>query len=120
MNDELASYQQTLLRKGIVSMIFCCLIMSLTLFLLVSDELVETIGKVRWENLLWAGFLALSVCMGRFVKWMFLCHILSIRISLSETLSIFLSGLALGLTPGKIGEVLKCYLLKRKYSIDFS
>ena len=71
MNDELASYQQTLLRKGIVSMIFCCLIMSLPLFLLDSDELVETIGKVRWENLLWAGFLALSVYMGRFVKWMF-------------------------------------------------
>ena len=120
MNDELPFRPQELLRKGIAGMIFACLIMSLIILLSDSETLGETIEKVHWQNLLWAGFLALGVYIGRFLKWMFFCQIISVRISWLENLSIFLSGLALGITPGKIGEVLKCYILKRKYDIDFS
>jgi len=48
----------------------------------------------------------------RFVKWEFLLGRLGIRVPRRRSLGVFLSGFALTVTPGKVGEVLKSYLLR--------
>lgn len=49
----------------------------------------------------------------RFVKWAFYLRRLNVpRLPLSTSLAIFLSGFALLLTPGKVGEVVKSYFLR--------
>jgi uncharacterized protein (TIRG00374 family) len=49
----------------------------------------------------------------RFVKWDYYLHCLDLRVPLRVSLRIFVAGLSMAITPGKVGELLKSYLLKR-------
>ncbi len=57
--------------------------------------------------------LALANYFIRFGKWDFYLRSIGIRIKPVDSLLIFLSGLIMCVTPGKIGEVSKAYLLKK-------
>ena len=46
--------------------------------------------------------------------------LLDIKISASDSKSIFFSGLAMSATPGKLGELLKSYLLKKITDVPVS
>lgn len=48
----------------------------------------------------------------RFAKWQYFLRVLKVPIGWSQSLRIFLSGLAMTITPGKAGEVLKPYLVR--------
>ena len=48
----------------------------------------------------------------RFLKWDYYLSILKIPVKKVDSLSIFTSGLIMSVTPGKMGEVLKSYLVK--------
>ncbi|MBN2381479.1 flippase-like domain-containing protein [bacterium] len=58
--------------------------------------------------------LLLSLCnyLFRFFKWEYYLHILNIEIRRAQSISIFLAGLIMSISPGKFGEVLKSFLLK--------
>jgi uncharacterized protein (TIRG00374 family) len=59
--------------------------------------------------------LVLSLCnyLIRFLKWEYYLGILKIQLKKVDSLSIFMSGLIMSVTPGKFGEVLKSYLIKQ-------
>lgn len=48
----------------------------------------------------------------RYVKWNYYLKILRIDIHRNDSLMIFMSGLLMSVTPGKLGELLKAYLVK--------
>lgn len=48
----------------------------------------------------------------RFVKWQYLLRIINIKLPAKQSFTVFLSGLAMSVTPGKVGELLKSFLLK--------
>ncbi len=48
----------------------------------------------------------------RFVKWHYYLRLLDIRVPPGPSLAIFLSGFMMVLTPGKVGELLKSFLLR--------
>jgi glycosyltransferase 2 family protein len=48
----------------------------------------------------------------RFFKWHYYVNILNIKLSYKTSFLIFLSAFTMSVTPGKMGEVLKSYLLK--------
>lgn len=48
----------------------------------------------------------------RFVKWQYFLRQIGVYVSLKESFVVFLSGLAMTVTPGKAGELLKSLLLK--------
>lgn len=50
---------------------------------------------------------------GRFLKWQFYLGRLASRVPTDASLLIFISGFSMVLTPGKVGELLKSYLLKQ-------
>ncbi|MBZ0184165.1 MAG: flippase-like domain-containing protein [Melioribacteraceae bacterium] len=56
----------------------------------------------------------------RFIKWHYYLKILKINVPLVKSFLIFLSGLAMSVTPGKMGELLKSYFLKEMYNESFS
>lgn len=56
----------------------------------------------------------------RFVKWQFFLNQLEIKVPLKESFAIFLSGLAMSVTPGKVGEILKSLLLKEVRGVPVS
>ena len=47
----------------------------------------------------------------RFVRWEYYLRRLDIRVPLKTSAAVFLAGLAMTITPGKVGEFLKSYLL---------
>lgn len=56
----------------------------------------------------------------RFVKWHFFLKQLDIDVPLNDSFAIFLSGLAMSVTPGKVGELLKSLLLKEIRGVAIS
>jgi len=57
--------------------------------------------------------LAFANYVTRFLKWDYYLRLLNIKIKKSDSFTIFMSGLIMSVTPGKMGEVLKSYLLKQ-------
>lgn len=56
----------------------------------------------------------------RFIKWNYFLKISNIRPDPLVNRYIFMSGLSMTITPGKIGELLKCYLLKEHINAPVS
>lgn len=50
--------------------------------------------------------------MLRFIKWQYYLKLIKVQLPLKDSFRIFLSGLAMSITPGKAGELLKSLLLK--------
>jgi uncharacterized protein (TIRG00374 family) len=69
-----------------------------------------------------AGALALAAInyVLRFWKWEVYLRRLGVRIPLVDSFWIFLSGFALTVTPGKVGEVLKSYLLREAHGVPMA
>ena len=59
----------------------------------------------------------------RFLRWQFLLGQIGIsshELPVKKSLLIFLSGLAMTITPGKVGEILKSYLIKKEIGNRFA
>lgn len=67
--------------------------------------------------LLWAFGLALVNYLLRFIRWAIYLKLLHINVSFPVSLLVFLGGLAMTITPGKVGELVKCYLLRDRAGV---
>lgn len=56
----------------------------------------------------------------RFLKWHAYLHLLGIKIGPAHSLLVFLAGLIMAISPGKVGEVIKSVLLKRSRDISIA
>lgn len=56
----------------------------------------------------------------RFYKWDYYLRNIGVKLKVRDSLAIFLSGLTMSVTPAKLGEVFKSYLLKRLNGIEIS
>lgn len=77
------------------------------------QETVQTLAGFGWAILPAVFGLALSNYAVRFVKWHYYCRLLDIRVGAWDSLLIFMSGLSMSISPGKLGEVLKSFLLSK-------
>ena len=75
-------------------------------------HLVTALVNFRWEFFPLILGLTLFNYFWRFLKWQYYLDRLEIRMHWLKSLLIFLSGLSMAITPGKVGELLKSYLLK--------
>lgn len=83
--------------------------------------LLETLGRFRWELLPVILVLILGNYALRFVKWELYLRWLDInQLQTRTSLGIYLAGMSMAITPGKVGEVLKAYLLRRANSTPVS
>jgi uncharacterized protein (TIRG00374 family) len=76
-------------------------------------KMIAAMAHFRWTLLPVILGLTLYNYAWRFVKWQYYLKRLDIHIAWLTSLLIFLSGLSMAITPGKVGELLKSYLLKR-------
>ena len=77
------------------------------------SNLTSNLRTYRWSTLGLATLLATGNYLLRFIRWEYYLRSIEIenRPSLSDSFLIFLSGFALSITPGKIGELFKSALL---------
>lgn len=84
-----------------------------------SRQISEVITDFNWTYAPIIILLVLAGYAGRFLKWQLYVRTLAFDISYSDSARIFFSGLSMAITPGKLGEVLKSYLLWKTKRIDF-
>ena len=84
------------------------------------NELMEAFSLYNW--LLFPLILILSLCnyVFRFFRWEYYTKILDIKVERKLSFLIFLSSFIMSVTPGKIGEVFKSYLLKEQIGTPIS
>lgn len=78
------------------------------------------LARFRWQYLPVILALTLSNYAWRFVKWQYYLRRLQIRLPWYKSLLVSLSGLSMAITPGKVGEILKAYQLKRATGVEIS
>jgi glycosyltransferase 2 family protein len=74
----------------------------------------QTLREFQWWLLPLILFLTTVNYAGRYVKWEFYIDLLKVQgLRRRTSMIIFVAGLAMAITPGKVGEVLKAYLVRR-------
>lgn len=84
------------------------------------NELLITLGNFNWIYLPLILLLAFLNYTLRFLKWDYYLRCLGIDIIRKSSAGIFLSGLSMSVTPAKLGEAFKSYLLKELNGIEIS
>jgi len=75
--------------------------------------LKKSIENIDLTYIAYALILALGNYLIRFLRWQYYLKELNLDIPWIQSLSIFMSGLIMSVTPGKLGELLKSLLLRR-------
>jgi glycosyltransferase 2 family protein len=84
------------------------------------DQVAMVFEKFDWFILPLVLVLSLLNYFTRFLKWDYYLSILNVKVKKIDSLSIFMSGLIMSVTPGKMGELLKSYLVKEITGVSVS
>ena len=89
------------------------------IFLFTSDFNIisEKISNFKINYLPLILFLVTASWIPVFIKWHFLLKNCEIDIPLTKSITVFLSGLAFDITPGKLGALMKSQILKTSFNI---
>ncbi len=85
------------------------------------SDVIEGLGDFRWQYL--PAVLALTSVnyVLRFVKWEYYLRTIGVDgFGRRQSFLTYMSGLGMVVTPGKLGEWLKCYLLRELHGTSFS
>lgn len=77
------------------------------------ENLTNALAQFKWWVFPVVLLLAFLNYVTRFLKWDYYLSILKVNIKRIDSFSIFMSGLIMSVTPGKMGELLKAYLVKQ-------
>jgi len=77
------------------------------------EKVLSSFSNFNWYLLPILLALSFGNYISRFFKWEYYLKIIDIKLHILDSLSIFMSGLIMSVTPGKLGEVLKSYLVKQ-------
>lgn len=81
-------------------------------------KLLDHLSTFEWSMFALALALATANYGIRFARWHHYLAELELRVPFIESLLIFLAGFVMSVTPGKLGEVLKSFLLKERHDIS--
>lgn len=101
-------------RRFLFGLIFGVAVIALVTFAGNGSALAETLGRFDWRLLPIIIGLTLANYLLRFGKWQFYLRWLKIDgVPTRISLGIFFAGFSMAVTPGKVGEFIKAYLLRR-------
>jgi uncharacterized protein (TIRG00374 family) len=84
-------------------------------------QVLALLGRFRWELLPAILGLTLLNYLLRLLKWGYYLRLIGAgSVPPLESAGIFFSGLAMTITPGKVGEWLKSYLLSQRHGVPFA
>lgn len=112
--------KRVLFRKMFVGVLLSFFVFTLLMLCNDVDDVYAIIQGIDVKVLYKASLFSLVLYVGRFFKWHVFLKMLGINLSVHVTFPIFFAGLSMGLTPGKVGEVIKCYLLEKATGVVFS
>jgi len=84
------------------------------------NNILESFQIFKWQYLPILLILAFLNYFLRFLKWHYYLAQIEIKLSKKESFAVFMSGLTMSVTPGKVGELIKSYLVKELKSTPIS
>jgi uncharacterized protein (TIRG00374 family) len=85
------------------------------------NAVVDGLGRFRWQYLPLILALTSVNYVLRFLKWQFYLRTIGVNgLDVKDSALIYFAGLGMVVTPGKVGEWLKCYLLREIHGTPFS
>ncbi len=84
------------------------------------NDVADSLQKFNWMLVPLLLLLSLINYFLRFLKWDYYLNLLKIKIKKIDSFSVFMSGLIMSVTPGKMGEILKSYLIKEISNVPIS
>ena len=85
-----------------------------------AGRVASALARFHWLAALLACLLALGNYLVRFGRWQYYLRVLGIRVPARDSLQVFLAGFALTVTPGKLGEAVKAFLLRESHRVPVS
>jgi uncharacterized protein (TIRG00374 family) len=83
-------------------------------------DLLEAFENFQWQ-MLPAALALVSLSYGfRYLRWEYLLRRIDIKIAVLPSILIFLSGLMMAISPAKLGEIIKSFLLKDQADVKIS
>jgi uncharacterized protein (TIRG00374 family) len=81
---------------------------------------LEAVARFRWDLLPLVIGAALANYALRFLKWDFYLRCLAVPLPRRQSILVFLAGLTMSITPGKVGELLKAFLVRDLVGTEIS
>src|SRR6516162_2252418 len=78
-----------------------------------AGHVAQALASFSWRMAALGCLLAAGNYLVRFGRWEYYLRVLGVRIAARDSLAVFLSGFALTVTPGKLGEAVKAFLLRQ-------
>lgn len=112
--------EKSLWRKIIFSLILAVLVFFFLGIYADFGNLIEAFAKFKIIYIVPILTLASFNYVIRFLRWHYYVNVLNLKVEVETSAIIFFTGLAMSITPGKLGELLKCLLLKEKKGVKIS
>lgn len=112
---------QNLRGKLLISLLLGILVFAGLTFYADFSDVLNSLGEFQWALLPLILLLTTGNYAFRFVKWQYYLRLIGVRgLSTRDSFLIFFSGLGMVITPGKVGEWLKSYLLREVHGTPVS
>ena len=112
---------QNLGRKISVALLFALGVFIALTFYADAPRLAAALAAFQWQWLPLALAVTLANYVLSFARWHYYLRVIGVtNVPPRDSFLIFLSGFSLTMTPGKLGEVLKSFLLKARYGTPVS
>ncbi len=109
------------IRTGIIfSLVLAFVVMTGVALYADIPQMFNALARFHWAYLPLILALTLFNYLCRFFKWQYFLKRLTLHVPWVKSLLIFLSGLSMAITPGKVGELLKSYMLKNTNGASIS
>lgn len=109
---------QKLGRRLVVAMLLGVVVYGVIAVVRGTNKIGEALSQFQWWMFAAACGLSLGNYALRFLKWEYYLRLLSIRdVPKGDSALVFLSGFVLTVTPGKVGEVFKSWILSETYGV---
>jgi uncharacterized protein (TIRG00374 family) len=105
----------------LISIVFGALVFIALSFYADFSDVIDGLGRFKWEYLpLILGLTSVNYVL-RFLKWQFYLKTIGVEgFPAKDSALVYFAGLGMVVTPGKVGEWLKCYLLREMHGTPFS
>ncbi len=100
-------------RNILISIVIAAIIYLAFSFYADYELVLASFQTFNWLLIPFILFLTYMNYLVRFYKWDYYLRIINVTIAKMDSFAIFMSGLIMSVTPGKMGELLKAYLVKQ-------
>ena len=118
---DLSTVKQVILRLHVRGWIWLAIgiVIAIAAFSLFGDvrNLDQTLTGFAWSGFVACIALALANYTLRFVRWQLYLRSTGVRVPTGSSAIVFGSGLSLAITPAKLGELVKSYLLREMHDV---